>query len=161
MRATNISRIRADDLALRRGKKRKYLDDEVPVIEVYVGSTGTGKTRTAQDKYPEAYMSDMDNGGNALWVDDYEGEEVIIIDEMRGEIPFKMVKRLCDWHPLPIQAKGTSKQILARTIVFTSTQDPLSWYEDLEGEWKRSLNDFGYMYSHPGGALVRSPGQWL
>lgn len=161
MRATNISRIRADELAQRRGKKRKYLDGERPVVEVYVGPTGLGKTRAALAKYPEAYLWDMDNGGNTLWIDDYDGEEVIIIDEMRGEIPFKMVKRLCDWHPLRIQAKGTSKQILARTIVFTSTQDPLSWYEDLEGEWKRRLNDFGYMYSYPGGALVRSPGQWL
>ena len=31
-------------------------------------------------------------------------------------------------------------------------------YDDLDGEWKRRLNEFGFLYTYPGGALTCSPG---
>ena len=109
----------------------------------------------------------MDNGGYTMWVDGYAGEDTITADEMRGDrepgrpgMPFALCKRLCDWQPLRLQAKGTSIHILARRIVFTSTMHPLLWYEDPDGEWRRRLNDFGFLYTYPGGVLTLSPGQW-
>lgn len=151
MRSTNLERIRIDTLKLRRGSKHKFLDGESPRIEVHYGPTGTGKTRTALDKYPDAYLWDLDNGGTSLWLDGYTDEEVIIVDECRGPpIEFSLIKRLCDWHPLRMQAKGTSVNVIARTIVFTSTQHPLTWCDDLDGEWKRRLNEVWLSLHVPG-----------
>lgn len=45
--------------------------------EWHYGDTGTGKSRHVRTKYPDAYIK-----GNNIWWDGYDGQEVVIIEEM-------------------------------------------------------------------------------
>lgn len=45
--------------------------------EWHYGETGTGKSRHVREKYPEAYIK-----GNNIWWDGYDGQDVVIIEEM-------------------------------------------------------------------------------
>jgi hypothetical protein len=129
--------------------KRKFADGEVPKLEFHIGASGTNKSRTVFAKYPDAYCLPIGNGGNSIWFDGYDGEEVIIINEYSGELPFNMIKQLCDWYPFSVQTKGGTVGIMAKTIVFTSTTGPEEWYpQDFKGEWKRRVAEFGTTYKY-------------
>jgi len=130
-------------------KKRKYEGDERPVLEFHIGPTGSGKSKTVFEKYPDAYAWSIDNGGGSTWISNYNGEDVIILDEFRGELRFKALKELCGWNPYSFQSKYGDVQILAKKFVFTSTTHPNEWYVDREGEWARRVAEFGVEYKYP------------
>lgn len=153
--AINLKRVRDDDAALkeatRRSSRRKYSAGESPCLEFHIGPTGAGKSKAVGAKYASAYRFDVSNGGSSEWLDGYEGEDTIVMDEFRGELSFKMIKMLCGWDPCTFQVKGSMVNVLAKKFVFTSTQPPEGWYEDPDKEWARRIDDFGtiYRYSAP------------
>lgn len=141
-------------MLLEYSKKRKYVGDERPVLEFHIGPTGSGKSRAVFEKYPDAYNWSIDNGGGSTWISNYKGEEVIILDEYRGELRFKALKELCGWNPYSFQSKFGDVQILAKKFVFTSTTHPNDWYPDPEGEWARRVAEFGVEYKYEGESVV-------
>jgi len=96
-------------------------------VEVHViqGPTGTGKSRWAMEEYPGAYWKQRSN-----WWDGYIGQEVVVIDEFYGWLPFDLVLRICDRYPLMVETKGGQVQFVAKTIIFTTNQLPSSWYKN-------------------------------
>ena len=64
-------------------------------VEVYVvwGLPGTGKTRMIFETYPEVWIS---NDPTLQWFDGYAGQEVVLIDDYRGDGKAAFVLRLCD-----------------------------------------------------------------
>ena len=93
----------------------------------FYGPSGTGKSKSARDQYPSAYIK-MNN----KWWDGYAGEETIIIDDfdkydvaMSGHL-----KRWCDHYPFPAEYKGGSKMIRPKTIIVTSNYTPEEIWED-------------------------------
>lgn len=103
----------------------KPRNEECNVI-VIQGPTGTGKSRYAMDTYPGAYWKQRGN-----WWDGYSSEEVVIIDEFYGWLPFDTLLRLCDRYPLLVESKGGQLQFVATTIVFTTNQVPEKWYKNM------------------------------
>lgn len=104
--------------------KTKPRNHEVDV-HVIQGPTGTGKSKWCMDNYPEAYWKQRSN-----WWDGYAGQEVVIIDEFYGWLPFDLVLRICDRYPLMVETKGGQVQFVAKTIIFTTNQIPSSWYKN-------------------------------
>ena len=153
--AINLKRVRDDDAALkeatRRSSRRKYSAGESPCLEFHIGPTGAGKSKAVSAKYAQAYRFDVSNGGNSEWLDGYQGEDTIVMDEFRGELSFKSIKMMCGWDPCTFQVKGSMVNVLAKKFVFTSTQPPERWYEDPDKEWERRIDNFGtiYRYSAP------------
>jgi hypothetical protein len=148
----NLKRVR-DDLAMlketaRRKAPRKYECGEKPILEFHIGPTASGKSKAVTALYPQAYRFDVGNGGSADWMDGYEGESIMLMDEFRGELEFKPFKQLCGWDPCKFQAKGTMVNVLAKKFVFTSTVSPELWYDDPDGEWLRRINEFGIIYRY-------------
>lgn len=102
----------------------KPRDHETNIIVVQ-GPTGTGKSRWAKDTYPNAYWKQR-----SIWWDGYTGQDVVIIDEFYGWLPYDLLLRICDRYPLLVETKGGQVNFAAKTIVFTSNSIPERWYKN-------------------------------
>lgn len=107
-----------------------------PVINWYYGATGTGKTRRA---YEEALSmaGDVDNIYFAMdtcqWFDGYDGEEYIIIDDIRKDFAkFHTLLKLFDRYPYRVQTKGSTRQFLSKVIWVTCPYSPQVLYSGRE-----------------------------
>jgi len=99
----------------------------VPQIVIYVGPSGTGKSRAARAEYPNAFWCPS----NAKWYDLYHGQDTVIFDEFYGgSMPFRDLLRLLDSTPLQVERKGGFVKMLARTYVFTTNIEPEDWYDE-------------------------------
>ena len=94
-------------------------------VIVIQGPTGTGKSRWAMDEFEGAYWKQR-----SQWWDGYSGEEVVILDEFYGWLPFDLLLRLCDRYPLLVESKGGQLQMVAKVIVITTNSIPRNWYSN-------------------------------
>lgn len=88
----------------------------------YHGPPESGKTRTAFEKYPKAYIKASDS----KWWDGYDGHTEVILDDFRGTEYFthKTMLHLLDRYPFRVECKGGSRQFRATTIVVTAPYPP-------------------------------------
>lgn len=101
--------------------------DFKPEVRWYYGSTGSGKTKTAVEEFPGAYMSQRDG----KWFDGYDAHEVVILDDFRKSFcAFDVLLRMIDRYGFRIECKGGSRQFLARVIIFTCPWHPEVLYEN-------------------------------
>jgi hypothetical protein len=107
----------------------KYLEKgrtTKPKVLWYHGETGTGKTRTASEENPNAYIKDNEH----KWFEGYDAHETIIIDDMRYDtFKYNHLLRILDRYPNRLECKGGSRQNLAHTIIITAPTSP----EDMFG----------------------------
>lgn len=100
-------------------------------VTVLWGAARVGKTYHAIHCYPTPYkMNDWDG---TLYIADYDPlvHKTIIFDEFYGNMKFSLWKQLCDEYPMTVQTKGGFRPFRPEHIVFTSNQNPLSWYKCL------------------------------
>ena len=77
-----------------------------PEVVVYYGPTGTGKTMTALHSWPEAYVVPWPGKNGMWWWNGYDGQETVVLDEFRHQVPYDEVLRLFDRYPYKVQTKG-------------------------------------------------------
>lgn len=93
------------------------------------GPTGSGKSRTAFELAPDAWVS----ANNLTWWDGYCGQADVILDDFRGDFcKFHELLRLLDRYPCRVQLKGSSTEFLARRIIITSCYPPDRVYHTRE-----------------------------
>lgn len=115
--------------------------DSIKLVYIW-GPPRSGKSRKAWDEYPNAYrMRDY----HTVWLDNYQGQETIIIDEFTGNTPIQDMLQLCDRYPVRMPVKGGHVSIKATTIVFTSNYSPDDVYTNSRQQeaWLGRLKDFG------------------
>lgn len=93
-------------------------------VTVYWGEPGTGKSRKAMEENPGAYWKPKGN-----WWDGYEQQEVVVIDEFYGWLPYDFILRLCDRYPLNLEVKGGTVAFVGKSVIFTSNKHPDDWYQ--------------------------------
>lgn len=93
---------------------------DVKVYWLY-GDAGTGKTRSAYESNPELYCLFSQS---PEWWDGYTGEDTVLIDEYRGDMPIHRLLRVIDGYRLQLPVKGGSTWMLATTIYITSNFPP-------------------------------------
>lgn len=109
--------------------KKRSLEDPPPVVKVLWGGTGTGKSWLARTEAgPDAWIwtPSMDK-----WFDGYEGQDHVILEEYRGQLPFGMLLSLLDRYSMRVPKKGSSQQWTPTHIWITSPVQPSEWYTTL------------------------------
>lgn len=99
------------------------------ITHVYWGKTGTGKTRFVFDQVMD---STMWSPGDYQWFDGYDGQDIIIIDDYRGEYSLPMLLKLLDRYPMQVPFKGGFANWAPKKVYITSNIRPRSWYPDAD-----------------------------
>lgn len=104
-----------------------------PELMVYglYGMAGAGKTRFsfeyAKARGQEPYIvADL----TLQWWDGYRGQEVVIIDDFRGEASISLFKRYTDIYPCQVPIKGGFRELRCKEIWITSNLHPEQWYPE-------------------------------
>ncbi len=82
---------------------------------------------------------------NGKWMDGYQQQPVVVVEEFKGWIPLEQIKRWADDTPLRLEIKNGFSEFKPRAIFFTSNRHPLTWYPDamkIEVERKALLRRF-------------------
>lgn len=109
---------RVEDILLR----KRFRTEMTQGIWLY-GSTGVGKSHRCFEGYnPETHYTWKYDGG---WQDGYVGQEVVLINEFRGQIPLCDMLMLVDKWPHTIRRRGREPApFLAKKVIVTSSLHP-------------------------------------
>lgn len=108
----------------------------VRTVHVFIGDTGTGKSRKAwEDAGMDAYGKDPNT---KFWCG-YSGQCSVIIDEFRGRIDVSHLLRWFDRYPVNVEIKGSSLPLCAESIWITTNLEVELWYPDLDGATLEAL----------------------
>lgn len=100
-----------------------------PEVRVFYGKTGTGKSFKAREWLPNAYIWHPQQN---QWFDGYMGEQDVILEEFRGQLPFGMILSMLDCYDCKVQFKGGVVEFCATRIAITSPLHPRDWYWTLD-----------------------------
>ena len=142
--------------------RMKVFSDKHRQINVFVldGDTSTGKTTYAKaycEKQSLSYC--ISSGTNDPW-QDYKGEDVLILDELR-DTTFSLddLLKILDNHTKSSsRSRYANKLFLGKTIIITTNQDWNDWYlqDDLESRnaLKRRVTKYYQFHHSEQGALI-------
>lgn len=95
-------------------------------VSLFVGKTGTGKTRLAMD-HKSVYKLDM---ANNLWFDGYDRETRLVIDDFYGWIKYGHLLQLLDGYRMRLEIKGSFTYAYWTEVIITSNKMYNEWYKD-------------------------------
>lgn len=119
----------------------------------YTGASGAGKSHKAFEGYsPDThYIKNL----NEDWWDGYKGQETVIFNEFRGQVPFAELLDLMDKWPKTVKWRcRESVPFLAKRLIITSIRHPKDIYVRQEGEpWEQFDRrcTIVYITPHPAG----------
>jgi len=95
---------------------------DVEVIYTW-GKTGTGKTYGVYEEYGLENVFTVGEWRHPF--DNYDGQQVLLLDEFYGSLPFENLLKLLDKYPYQLDARYGKRQAEFTTVVMTSNE-PLS-----------------------------------
>lgn len=98
-------------------------------ITVLVGPTGVGKTRWVYDNFEDLYSVPPTKQSGCYW-DGYDGQEVVLIDEMYGSrFSYAWLLQLLDRYSFLIPVHGGQVPFTSSRIIMCSNSHPDEWYD--------------------------------
>lgn len=122
--ATSYQTLRSAELILKYNEApRNY----PPYVLWLYGDSGTGKTRTAYELFPDLYRKTNMMG---FWFEGYDGHENVLLDDIKDDSRqmYEMLLELLDRYDCRVPFKGGSRQFRGRNIVVTSIKSPFELY---------------------------------
>nr|WAE42673.1 MAG: replication associated protein [Cressdnaviricota sp.] len=101
-----------------------YKPDDVRGIW-YWGEPGTGKTRKVWEDHPNLFETAQNK-----WFDGYQGEEVILLDDLDTPILGHYLKRWMDRYPTKGEVKGGTLQLRHKLFIVTSNYSIEDLFKD-------------------------------
>lgn len=65
------------------------------------------------------------------WFDNYNGQEVLLIDEFYGQTPIARMLNILDVYPMQLEVKGGMTHANWKQVIITSNSDPKEWYYNM------------------------------
>lgn len=99
----------------------------------YHGPTDAGKSHIAfKDYHPDThYVWHADKG----WWDNYTGQDTVIMNDFRGEIPYNYMLQLIDKWPMSVSRRGTApRQFVSKRILITCSKTPHNVFKNRDEE---------------------------
>lgn len=105
-------------------------------VIVHYGRTGLGKTRRAVKLARKLGGAYRPNLGTKLWWDYYHGQPCVLFDDFDGSYcKYRVLLRLLDGYPEPLDGKVSATSLAEYTVVFiTSNLPPREWYSHCDYE---------------------------
>lgn len=107
------------------------------LVEVHWGRAGAGKTRQCLAAGRSRGRVWMHTFGP--WFDNYDGEEVAILDDMPADVPFRLLLKCLDRYPLQVPVKGGFVEWVPEAIYLTSNLNINEWYPTIGPEELQAL----------------------
>lgn len=124
--------------------------DGMPRVLTLFGVSGSGKSRAAHLVCGETSRM-VKCPSTGAWWDGYQEEDMIVLEEFRGQLTKAAFFRLVDRYSAPLQVKGAVKKCQAKTFVVCSPVHPSNWWTwdgvtqegdgDLESQLRRRLTE--------------------
>lgn len=111
-------------------------------VRVLYGNSRTGKTRHVMDTHGHENVYKPVWNGQKYWFTDYDGEEVLLLDEFYGQIRPSSIQQLLDNYHLRLEAKGSNPISQWKYIYITSNVHPEEWwngYRNIPDEVQQSI----------------------
>ncbi len=119
-------------------------------ITVLYGPTGSGKSYSAYQLAGDScFTPEWPPGPKAVWWwQGYDGQDTIILDEFRCQVPYSTILRLFDRYAFQVQSKGLCHEFSSKKIIVTTNIHPTNWYnrEANTSHLLRRLHDFADVY---------------
>lgn len=122
------------DYAILKGRDR-----EPPKVTVITGAAGTGKTRFVYDNARIFFDNDIWSYPGQGWFDGYQGQQVALFDDFRGDVPFDLMLKVLDRYPIRVPVKGGFRNWVPRSIFITSNAPWSEWYPSAVGHHRDAL----------------------
>lgn len=131
----------AVDRLLQMRAQRQRLTWTMPRVHVYVGDTGTGKSRAAFELVDTAFGGICYRKPDGPWWDGYSDQDCVVLDDFDGGVPLGQLLQLLDGlgHGILLPVKGSHLQCKAKTFIFTSNKLPQEWYPHASDRQKDAL----------------------
>jgi len=122
---------RVEDIAL-----RQRFRTEMTQGTWWHGPTAAGKSwHCFRDFDPATHYVKPLAEGDAKWWDGYKGQETVIFNEFRGQVPFAELLDLMDKWPKTVSRRGREPvPFLAKRLLISSIRHPADVYVRQEGE---------------------------
>ena len=120
--------------------ERRGIDEHGMMLscDYIFGESGLAKTTTVQDFFGLKNCFTVTNYSTGFPFDLYSGQEVLILDEFKGELPFKELLQIMQGAPYRCNIKGGGVWAAWKKVVIISSVPPLAIYLGLEkGDGRR------------------------
>lgn len=153
----NIDKIDKARQTLRNKENKSKRRLDLSVTYIY-GAPGTGKTRYVMDTYGDDKVYRITDYKHPF--DEYEGEDIILFDEFRSDIPLKQMLQYLDIYSLRLPCRYANKQAEYTKVFIISNISLRDQYTDIQRceieSWRAFLRRIHEVRIHTDDGVVHS-----
>ena len=124
-------------------KTDKYKNKYREMTVIYIsGPTRSGKTRYVYEKYGYENVYTAEGYDVSKMFDGYEGQDVLLLDEFRSDIPLGTLLRFIDGHPIKSTCRYNNKRLAFTKVYIVSNWTLEEQYPNLQLEDKETWKAF-------------------